>query len=251
MKVYILGSGSKGNSTLIVSNNKKILIDVGFSYPREKLLLEEYGYKISDIDGILITHDHRDHIGGLAQVVKRHHIKVYVNEELSHQIDRIIDSDDIIIVDNKFDIDDIKIESFNTSHDAKGSVGFIINVDDKSMVYVTDTGYINSRNLKKLVNKNLYVFESNHDIKMLMDGPYPYILKQRILSDKGHLSNELAGNYLNELIGDNTKKIVLAHLSETNNDPDIAYKTVNDIIKDKNVVLLTAYQDKSIEVGDF
>ena len=251
MKIYILGSGSKGNSTLIVSNNKKILIDVGFSYSHEKLLLEEYGYKIADIDGILITHDHRDHISGLAQLVKKHHIKVYANLELSHEIERIIDLDDIIIVDNKFNIDDISIESFNTSHDAKGSVGFIINSSDKSIVYVTDTGYINSRNLKKLVNKDLYIFESNHDIKMLMDGPYPYILKQRILSDKGHLSNELAGNYLKDLIGDKTKKIVLAHLSETNNEPNIAYNTVKDIINNKKIELLVAYQDKSIEVGDF
>jgi len=251
MKIYILGSGSKGNSTLIVSNNKKILIDVGFSYPREKLLIEDFGYKISDIDGILITHDHRDHISGLSQIIKKHHIKVYVNEELSHQLEKIIDNDDIIIVDNKFDIDDISIESFKTSHDAVGSVGFIINSDNKSIVYVTDTGYINSRNLKKLVNKDLYIFESNHDIKMLMDGPYPYILKQRILSDKGHLSNELSGNYLKELIGDKTKEIILAHLSETNNTPDIALKTVKEIIDNKKIKIIVAYQDESLEVGEF
>ncbi len=250
MKVYVLGSGSKGNSTLIVDDNKKILIDVGFSYPKMKLLLSNYNVTPNDIDAILITHDHNDHICGLSQFVRKHNIKVYANELLSKELLKVINENDMVIVDNNFNIDSLSIESFKTSHDAVGSVGYIISDSTKSMVYVTDTGYINSRNLKKLENKDLYIFESNHDIKMLMEGPYPYVLKQRVLSDKGHLSNELSGTYLKNLIGNKTKKIVLAHLSETNNTPDIAYKTVSEIINNKDIELLIAYQDKSLEVGE-
>ena len=250
MKVYILGSGSKGNSTLIVGNNKKILIDVGFSYPKMKMLLEGFGVNPSEIDTILITHDHSDHIGGLSQFVKKNSVKVCANEVLAGQLLRIINEDDILIVDTEFDIDDFHIESFKTSHDAIGSVGYIVTENDKSIVYVTDTGYINSRNLKKLVNKELYIFESNHDVKMLMDGPYPYILKQRVLSDKGHLSNELSGTYLKELIGDKTKKVVLAHLSEINNTPEVALKTVKEIVDNKDIEIINAFQDEPIDVGE-
>jgi phosphoribosyl 1,2-cyclic phosphodiesterase len=250
MKVYILGSGSKGNSTLIVGNNKKILIDVGFSYPKMKMLLEGFGVEPSEIDTILITHDHSDHIGGLSQFLKKHSIKVCANEVLAGQLLRIVNEDDILIVENEFDIDDFHIESFKTSHDAVGSVGYIITEDDKTVVYVTDTGYINSRNLKKLVNKDLYIFESNHDVEMLMNGPYPYILKQRVLSDKGHLSNELSGTYLKELIGNKTKKVVLAHLSETNNTPEIALKTVKEIVDNESIDIINAFQDEPVEVGE-
>ena len=250
MKVYILGSGSKGNSTLIVGSNKKILIDVGFSYPKMKMLLEGFGVNPSEIDTILITHDHSDHIGGLSQFLKKNSVKVCANEVLAGQLLRIVNEDDILIVENEFDIDDFHIESFKTSHDAIGSVGYIITEDDKTVVYVTDTGYINNRNLKKLVNKDLYIFESNHDVKMLMDGPYPYILKQRVLSDKGHLSNELSGTYLKELIGDKTKKIVLAHLSEINNTPEVALKTVKSIVDNKDIEIINAFQDEPVEVGE-
>ncbi len=250
MKVYVLGSGSKGNSTLIVGNNKKILIDVGFSYPKEKMLLDNLGVSPNEIDAILITHDHSDHIGGLSQFIKKHHIKVYANEILAGQLIRVINENDMMIVDNKFSIDDFNIESFKTSHDAIGSVGYIVEEDFKELVYVTDTGYINKRNLAKLVNKEAYIFESNHDVRMLMNGPYPYILKQRVLSDKGHLSNELSGNYLKELIGDRTKIVVLAHLSEINNTPEVALDTVSKIINNKKIKLVNAFQNESIEVGE-
>ena len=250
MKVYILGSGSKGNSTLIVGNNKKILIDVGFSYPKMKMLLEGFGVNPSEIDTILITHDHSDHIGGLSQFLKKNSIKVCANEVLAGQLLRIVNEDDILIVENEFDIDDFHIESFKTSHDAVGSVGYIITEGDKTVVYVTDTGYINNRNLKKLVNKDLYIFESNHDVEMLRNGPYPYILKQRVLSDKGHLSNELSGTYLKELIGDKTKKIVLAHLSEINNTPEVALKTVKEIVDNNDIEIINAFQDEPVDVGE-
>ena len=148
-----------------------------------------------------------------------------------------------------FSFTEFDIEVIHTSHDAKGSVGYIVNNEKSSLVYITDTGYINNSYLKKMQNKNVYIFESNHDITMLMTGPYPYILKQRVVSDKGHLSNEQAGNYLKELIGKNTKKIVLAHLSEINNTKEIALKTVKEITNTK-VFMDTAMQDESLDIGE-
>lgn len=249
MKVIILGSGSKGNSTLLISNNTKILIDVGFSYPQMTEMLKQYDVVPHDIDAILLTHTHSDHTKGLKTFVSKNDLKIYTNEIMLQEVVKIVDEGDTIIRDNDFSIGDFTIKVIHTSHDAIGSVGFIISDNNSDLVYVTDTGYINKSNLELMHNKNLYILESNHDIEMLMTGPYPYILKQRVVSDKGHLSNETAGTYLKELIGDRTKKIVLAHLSEINNTPEIALKTVGDILK-TNICILAAPQYECLDLGD-
>ena len=253
MKAIILGSGSKGNSTLLIGNKKKLLIDVGFNNPKIKMILKNYDTSFDEINGILITHTHKDHISGLSSIIKKHHIKVYTNVIMYPELSKIIDEENIIICDDDYQIDCFNISTIHTSHDALGSVGFIINDETNSLVYITDTGYINQVYMERLMNKNLYIMESNHDIELLMTGPYPYILKQRVVGDKGHLSNEMAGNYLKDMIGDNTKKIVLAHLSETNNEPSIAVNTINSIVSldEKNITLLVAKQDESIDVGEF
>ena len=250
MRAIILGSGSKGNSTLLIGNDKKILIDVGFSYPKMTVLLGEYNLVPSDIDAVLITHTHKDHIGGLSTFIKKNMTPVYTNIVMQEELSKIISEEVMKVNDDNFEIGEFKIEAIHTSHDAPGSVGFVIKDGDSSLVYVTDTGYINSTYLQRLKNKDIYIFESNHDINMLMTGPYPYILKQRVVSDKGHLSNEQSGNYLKEIIGDNTKRIILAHLSETNNTPEIALKTVKTILNE-DILIDTAYQDKTLDVGEF
>ena len=249
MRAIILGSGSKGNSTLLIGKDKKILIDVGFSYPKMISLLSEYNVHPNDIDAILITHTHKDHIGGLSTFIKKNMTLVFTNIVMQEELLKIISEDVMRINEDEFTIGEFDIETIHTSHDAPGSVGFIIKDGSSSLVYVTDTGYINSMYLQRLKNKDAYIFESNHDINMLMTGPYPYILKQRVVSDKGHLSNEQSGNYLKELIGDKTKKIILAHLSETNNTRDIALKTVKDILNE-DIDIDTAYQDKTLDVGE-
>ena len=251
MRAIIFGSGSKGNSTLLIGKNKKILIDVGFSYPKMLMNLKEYGVLPKDIDAILVTHTHTDHIGGLSTFVKKNNVPVYSNNKMQESLIKYIPEDIITIMDDEYSIGEFNITCIHTSHDAAGSVGFIINDDNSDLVYVTDTGYINKTNLKKMINKDVYIFESNHDINMLMTGPYPYILKQRVLSDKGHLSNELAGTYLKELVGDKTKRVVLAHLSEINNTPEIALATVKGILNNDVINIDTASQNECFDVGEF
>ena len=250
MRAIILGSGSKGNSTLLIGKNKKILIDVGFSYPKIVNDLSKYGFKPSDIDAILITHTHKDHIAGLKTFIHKNIIPVYTNEIMLSELIKTTDYDNYITCDDEYNIDEFNILAIHTSHDAKGSVGFLISDDNSSLVYITDTGYLNEKYLKKIINKNIYIMESNHDINMLMTGPYPFILKQRVLSDKGHLSNETAGNYLNKLIGKDTKRVILAHLSEINNTQDIAISTVSRII-DNRIKIEVASQNESFDVGEF
>ena len=248
MKAIIIGSGSKGNSTLLITDTKKILIDVGFSYPKIKMILEKYNYKPSDIDFIILTHEHKDHIIGLASLIKKEKKYVYIPKGMYKVINKVVDADYIIpVTDEKFQIDDLTIRLLPTSHDAVDPVGYLIE-DSESLVYMTDTGYISKKNINIMKNKNYYILESNHDPKMLMDGPYPYILKQRVVSDTGHLSNEMTGKYLKELIGDNTRKIILAHLSETNNIEELALKTVKDIIN-KDISIEAARQNEEVLVN--
>lgn len=250
MRAVILGSGSKGNSTLLISKRKKILIDVGFSYPKILDELNKYGFKPSDIDAILITHTHKDHIAGLKSFIHKNPIPVYTNSIMLQELLKIIPYDNFILCHDEYSIDELSILAIHTSHDAKGSVGFLIDDGNSSLVYITDTGYLNEKYLKKIINKNVYILESNHDINMLMTGPYPFILKQRVLSDKGHLSNETCGNYLNKLIGDSTKRVILAHLSEINNTPDLAISTVSRITNNR-LKVEAALQNESFDVGEF
>ena len=249
MRVIILGTGSKGNSTLLIGNNKKILIDVGFSYPKMVKDLSEYNVSPSDIDAILVTHTHSDHIKGLNTFVKKNHIPVYTNTKMMSELKKVVNEEDMVLAEDEFDIGDFLISTIHTSHDAPGSRGFLINNGNTSLVYVTDTGYLNKKYLDKIVNKNVYIFESNHDINMLMTGPYPYILKQRVLSDKGHLSNETAGIYLNKLIGNDTKRVILAHLSEINNTEDLAIETVQKLTNNK-INIEVSLQNEIFDVGE-
>lgn len=244
MKVRTISSGSKGNCAIVLCDETNLIIDMGISYSTLKESLEENSLSFDNFSGILITHNHKDHITGLKSLIKNTNLNVFIPKEMYESIKNSVSEDRCIFVDDVFNIFDVKIELIHTSHDAPYSVGFIISQEDKSIVYVTDTGYINRKYLNKMVNKDIYVIESNHDEVMLMDGPYPRFLKERVISDTGHLSNKTTAKYLKKIIGDKTKYVLLAHLSEKNNTEEKAIEAMinEEIDKYAKILIATQYE---------
>lgn len=240
MKVTVLASGSKGNSTYIEDNNTKILIDLGMSsnYIEERLM--SIGVNPRTIDGILITHTHTDHIAGIKTFCKKYNTTLFISPKMESVIIEYVKNPAISYIKKEMNIKDINIKVIKNSHDAE-SYGYVIN---EKLVYVTDTGYLNTKYFDMLSNKCMYIFESNHDIEMLMNGSYPHHLKQRILGDKGHLSNKDSSYYLSKLTGENTKCIILAHLSEENNTKELALETLMSYPSNKNIEIIMVADQK-------
>lgn len=240
MIITNLASGSKGNATLVETNSVTILIDAGLPLSNLKKRLNRTFPKI---DVLIVTHTHVDHTKGLKSVIKEFSPVIYTSENnLKEQIDNY----EKIVYNKKEQIGTIVLETFNLSHDVP-CIGLIIKEDEKELIYITDTGYIRDKILDKIKNKNMYILESNYDEEMLINGKYPFHLKQRIRSPKGHLSNEDCLKYLKKLIGDKTECISLAHLSEENNDPKVVEKGINDLLKKSNKDLrVSIYNQKEI-----
>ena len=235
LKVCVLASGSRGNSVFIESSNTKILIDLGISATNASDMLKELMIDPSDIKGILITHTHSDHIAGIKTFVKKYNTTLYLTKKMLDDLNNQFKVENYVLINGDFFIDDIFIRVIKTSHDASDSNGYIVNYNNKSIVYMTDTGYINNKNYEILSNHTVYIMESNHDVTKLMNSSYPYHTKQRILSDSGHLSNKDSAFYLSKFIGDKTMAIFLAHLSEENNNPDLALATLKETLKKNNI----------------
>ena len=249
MKVIVLSSGSKGNTTYIETQTTKILIDIGNTckYITEKL--STIGVTLGEINAILITHTHTDHIKGLKTFTNNYYAPIYITEKMHPKIPYVKQYK--YIESSLITIRDIKINIIKTSHDAEDSVGYIINNNDKSIVYITDTGYINKKYHPMLSNRDIYIMESNHDVEMLNNGPYPFPLRQRILSDKGHLSNHDSAKYIGDFIGPKTTNIVLAHLSHENNTPELAKETLLAKLQELNMTQIhidIALQDQETEI---
>ena len=248
MKFKTLSSGSKGNCSIVLCDDTNLIIDMGISYLTLKRSLEENSLSFLDFQGILITHCHKDHTSGLSTLINKTKINVYIPEEMYDSLKEYVPKERCVFIEDNFNINDVSIELIHTSHDAPSSVGYIIEYNNRNLVYVTDTGYINRKYLNKMKNKNLYLIESNHDVVMLMDGPYPRFLKERVNSDNGHLSNETTSRYLKQIVGDNTKNIILAHLSEKNNTEEKALEAINNINLPKNIKVLIARQYEESEM---
>ena len=231
MKIVTLASGSKGNTSYIEVGNTRFLIDIGITYRHLLEKLAEIDRSIDDIDALLITHTHSDHIKGLKVFVKHNNVPVYIREEMYKELKEILPKEKIELYNDKMHLKDVTIDLVHTSHDAPGSVGFLISSDSSSLVYITDTGYINEKYYDLLSNREIYYIESNHDEQMLLTGPYPHYLKQRILSDRGHLSNGATATYLEKFVGEKTKYIILGHISETNNTKELAFNTTKEAIE--------------------
>lgn len=235
MKVSVLASGSEGNCTYVETLKYKILIDIGMNvkYITEKL--NELEVRPEDINLIFLTHVHKDHIGALDTFIKKFQPTICLSQKMFLEIPSVKNYEHIIIYDDQILFDNLTVEIFKTSHDTSDSRGFVFTSNNSSLVYVTDTGYLNQKYFKLLENKNMYIFESNHDVEMLMNGKYPPWLKTRIIGPKGHLSNRDSSIYLAKLIGDQTKKIILAHLSKENNSQEEALKTIQEIFKEYQI----------------
>lgn len=249
MKICVLGSGSKGNATYFATDKMKCLIDLGTTSLYTVRKLREINIRPEEIDCIFITHTHVDHISGLRVFLRKYHPTVYLTQKMYDELSKEMVISNYVILTEKLYLNDLMVDTIKTSHDASDSVGYIMESNNTSLVYITDTGYINTKYYEKLKNKQVYILESNHDIKMLMDGNYPYYLKQRILGDYGHLSNNACSEYLDTFLGQKTKFVFLAHLSEHNNDPGIAYdKALETILKhnaDSDCLIVTKQNERT------
>ncbi len=240
MRFSILASGSKGNCTLIEYNSLKILVDCGIT----KRYLEESFASMSiameDIDAVFVTHDHSDHTRQIRQF-KKH--RIYAPTPLLEA--------EIVKPYETLWIGDVKITPIPTSHDAEISLGYIFKSPEGTLVYITDTGYIREQDLKLIADADYYILESNHDPQMLMRTQRPYAIKQRILSDIGHLSNQDAAMVLARVVSQRTKEIVLAHLSLEANTEELALSTCQGILKTERIKLQVAKQFALVFGGDY
>ena len=248
MRVIVLSSGSKGNTTFVECGETKILIDMGNSCKYVTDKLKGIGVNAEEIDAIFITHTHIDHIKGLKVFCKKYNTLTYFTDKMRNELEYI---DNYKYIDsNRIILKDLIINIIKTSHDTADSVGYVIEGDNKSLVYITDTGYINNKYFPLLSNREVYIMESNHDVEMLNNGPYSFSLRQRILGDKGHLSNYDCSRYLSSFIGDKTDTIILAHLSEENNTSTLAYDTLINRFNSNNQSvknIIIAKQDEETE----
>lgn len=240
-KIATFFSGSTGNCTYISSGKNGVLVDVGVSCKQTLLALENNLVDPKSLKGIFITHSHSDHIKGLRVFLSKYNIPVYASKETLGAL--LLDG---VLVDGKnnyFDVEkynqlpfDMEVDFFRTSHDCAGSGGFVFTLKngDKTAV-CTDLGVLSDNIKQKLLGCRTVVLESNHDVGMLQNGPYPYELKQRVLSDEGHLSNVSCAKFLPSLVKKGTTNIILAHLSRENNTPDIARVTAESVLMENNI----------------
>lgn len=233
MRLCSIASGSSGNCIYVGTDSTHILVDTGISGKRTEAGLNSLGVTMRDVDGILVTHEHIDHISGLGVLARKYSVPIYATKKTIEQIKKtksvgVIDDDLFceIIPDEKFTIKDLTMNPMRVSHDAADPVAYRIRHGEKKVGIITDLGIYNDYTVECLKGMDAVLLEANHDIHMLQVGPYPYYLKQRILGERGHLSNELSGRLLSRILHDDMKAIVLGHLSKENNMAELAYETV-------------------------
>lgn len=237
IKFQPLLSSSSGNSIYVTDDTTHILIDCGAPVRYIEKCLARLGINPETLSGLFITHAHSDHVAAAGTLSKKYNIPIFATEEtfslsgrylssVSRKSARIISAGDDII------IGDMIVHAFLLSHDIGGAISYTIKDSETKFGIATDSGYVNDEILNNLSDCESVIVEANHDVDMLLSGPYPYPLKKRILSDVGHLSNVLCGELCVKLATSGTKSFWLGHLSEKNNTPDIAYRTVHQILTD-------------------
>lgn len=240
IKFCSLFSGSSGNSIFISTGNTRILIDAGLSAKRIVDALETIGESPCGLSAVLITHEHVDHIKGVGIISRKFNIPVYANENTWKAIGDSIGSIReenmrCFATEDEFEIKDLCIRPFHIPHDAAEPVGFNFFACGRKLTIATDIGHVNKELMDSLDNSDLILLESNHDIEMVKVGPYPWHLKRRILGDKGHLSNEMAGKVVAYMAERGTRRFLLGHLSKENNFPELAFQTVCNELREKKI----------------
>jgi phosphoribosyl 1,2-cyclic phosphodiesterase len=242
MRFTILSSGSTGNATLIENDDVRILIDVGFSTKKMEHFMSEVERVGQEIDAILITHEHDDHIKGLGTFARKYNLPIYANqgtwEQMSSKIGEIDEKNKKLITTNlQIDFGSIKVESFAISHDAAEPVGYCLYDGDHKISVITDLGYISGNVKEKVKDSHGIILETNHDVNLVRLGKYPWHIKQRIIGDKGHLSNESAAIGLAEILSNETSCVYMAHLSQNHNHLDIAREVIHSVLKEYDICL--------------
>ncbi len=253
VEVVVLGSGSKGNATLVRSGKSAVLVDAGLSARQLRLRLESVGQDPAKLDAILLTHEHSDHIQGLRVLRKTLPIPVIANEATlaaaSRMIGEFIHGAEVLHSGSSVTVGAFEARSFRIPHNAAEPVGWVLHAEGVQVGYATDLGHPTRLVAERLAGSRILVLEANHDRKMLMDGPYPWPTKQRVASREGHLSNEHAAALLPELLGPEAAHVVLAHISETNNKPLLARAAVEGVLGVRGlggVEVHTARQDEPL-----
>lgn len=251
MRIVTFASGSTGNCCLVSDGGVNVLIDAGISARRIVQGLGVLGLAPQDVCGVLITHEHSDHISGLPVLVKRTGMRILAPSELGEVLKRVkpelSESIDYIPPDGGLCVGDVRITAFPTPHDASASFGYRIE-GSEVFAFATDTGHISDELLQGLQGADTVVIEANHDKVMLKNGPYPPFLKQRVLSKHGHLSNDDCAKLACLLADSGTRQIILGHLSQQNNTPEAAETAVSEALSGRNVKIYTAPANKLLEV---
>lgn len=242
LQFSVLASGSSGNAIYVATEKQKLLIDAGLSGRKLEHLFKKINCCPEDLDGILVTHEHSDHIKGLGVFARRYNLPIYANKKTWTAMEDVIGE---IALEQKFEFPveavktfgDLDVESFGVSHDAAEPMFFTFHHNGKKLTLATDLGYVSDRIKGVIKNSDMFIFESNHDVNMLMMGRYPWNVKRRILSDQGHVSNEDAAHALADVIGSKTTRIYLAHLSRDNNMKDLARLSVQQILEERGFTI--------------
>lgn len=240
LRFSVLASGSTGNAFYIESEKQRFLVDAGLSGKQMDELFSRVNVDPSRLSGILVTHEHSDHIKGLGIMARKYNLPIYANEKTWKAMEKSLGK---LSLDQKFHFGmeemktfgDMEIESFGVSHDAAEPMFYTFRHEGKKVALVTDLGYVSDRIKKTVEDADAYIFEANHDVEMLRMGRYPWSVKRRILGDSGHVSNEDCGLALTDVISNRTKRIYLAHLSLDNNMKDLARMSVEQVLKERGI----------------
>jgi phosphoribosyl 1,2-cyclic phosphodiesterase len=233
IKLSVLGSGSRGNSIYLATDRVRLLIDAGLSGRETELRLATMGASGRDIDGILVTHEHLDHVRGIGSLARKYKLPVYLNQltyaHLPETVGHLAEKEEFV-TGRSFTIEDTTIHPFALSHDAADPVGFALVNGSVKVGICTDLGAATNLVRHHLENCTILVLEANHDVEMLKDGPYPWPVKQRIKGKYGHLSNEQSVRVISQVFSQDLQEVIFAHVSETNNSSEMVLKTFTSML---------------------